>query len=160
MQQEFHLAQVNIARAKASLEHPLMQGFVEQLDGLNRLAESSPGFVWRLQGEEGDATALRLFEDERIIVNLSLWHSVEALKSYVYGGAHLEALRNKKSWFEKMDQPALALWWVPAGRLPSLESAQQALASIQRHGATPAAFTFARPYPAPAEMTFETDARV
>ncbi|WP_137886832.1 DUF3291 domain-containing protein [Pseudomonas sp. 2FE] len=149
MSQKYQLAQVNIARAKAPLDDPLMRGFVEQLEPINRLAENSPGFVWRLQTEEGDATAIKLFDDERIIVNMSVWETFEALKDYVYGGEHLALLRNKKSWMEKLDSPSLVLWWVPQGHIPSPESAKLALAALQENGPSPAAFIFTKPYPAP-----------
>jgi hypothetical protein len=147
MQQSYHLAQANIARTKAPLDDPLMQGFVEQLEPINRLADNSPGFVWRLQTEEGDATSIQLFEDPRIIVNLSVWASFEALKSFVYSGAHLDVLRSKKSWMEQLDSPALVLWWVPAGHRPSPQEAQQALARLEQQGSSATAFTFAKPYP-------------
>lgn len=150
MNHSYHLAQVNTAKALAPLDAPIMQGFVEQLEHINQLAEASPGFIWRLQTEEGDATALKPFEDELIIVNLSLWDSLEALKDYVYSGEHLTVLRNKKQWFEKPEAPTLALWWVPAGHIPSIEEAKRALARLREQGPTAAAFSFAKPFPAPA----------
>ncbi|MGY4531915.1 hypothetical protein ACVW0Y_001031 [Pseudomonas sp. TE3786] len=149
MSSTYHLAQVNIARTKAPLDDPLMRGFVEQLDPINQLAERSPGFVWRLQTEEGDATSIQLFDDPRIIVNLSLWVSYEALKDYVYSGDHLTVLKAKKSWMEKLDTPSLALWWLPAGQLPTPEEAQRRLQQLEKNGPSAAVFTFARPYPAP-----------
>ncbi|WPC07070.1 DUF3291 domain-containing protein [Pseudomonas benzenivorans] len=149
----YQLAQVNIARALAPLDSPTMQGFVEQLDPINRLAEASPGFVWRLQTEEGDATALRVFADERIIVNLSVWDSLEALQDFVYGSAHLNLLRNKKQWFEKPSEPILALWWVPSGHIPSIEEAKQALATLRAQGPSPSAFSFASPFAQPGKPT-------
>ncbi|MGH8433026.1 MAG: DUF3291 domain-containing protein [Pseudomonas sp.] len=149
MSPKYQLAQVNIARAKAPLDDPLMRGFVAQLEPINRLAENSSGFVWRLQTDAGDATAIKLFDDERIIVNMSVWDSFEALKDYVYSGEHLAVLRNKKSWMEKLDSPALVLWWVPQGYIPTPESAKLALAALQENGPSAAAFTFAKPYPAP-----------
>lgn len=145
----YHLAQVNIARTLAPLDHPSMRGFVEQLDPINQLAERSPGFVWRLQTEEGDATSIQLFDDERIIVNLSLWQSYEALKDYVYSGEHLAVLKQKKSWMEKLQTPSLALWWLPAGVVPTAEDAKHRLALLEENGPSPSVFTFARPYPAP-----------
>ncbi|WP_137817754.1 DUF3291 domain-containing protein [Pseudomonas sp. 2FG] len=148
MSQKYQLAQVNIARAKAPMDDPLMRGFVEQLEPINRLAENSPGFVWRLQTDEGDATSIKLFDDERIIVNMSVWESFEALKNYVYSGEHLAVLRNKKSWMGKLDSPSLALWWVPHGHIPTPESAKLALAMLEEKGPSPAAFTFTKPYPA------------
>lgn len=149
MSKNFHLAQVNIARAKGPLDSPVMQGFVDQLDRINALADHSPGFVWRLQTEEGDATALQVFEDERIIVNMSVWTSMEALKNYVYSGEHLEVLKNKKSWFEKFTGPVLALWWIPAGTIPSIEDARRALQTLKTRGPSSQVFSFAKPYPEP-----------
>lgn len=149
MNTKYHLAQVNVARAKAALTDPLMQGFVEQLDHINELADNSPGFVWRLQTEEGDATAVQLYEDPLVIVNLSVWESLEALEQYVYSGEHLTVLKSRKNWFEKFDGPMLALWWIPAGATPTPESARDALEKLRRDGPTPEVFTFAKRYPAP-----------
>lgn len=146
MNLNYELAQANIARTKAPLDDPLMQGFVEQLEPINRLADNSPGFVWRLQTAEGDATSIQLFDDPRIIVNLSVWASFEALKAFVYSGEHLQVLRSKKSWMEQLDSPALVLWWVPAGHRPSPQEARQALLRLEQQGPTAAAFTFAKPY--------------
>lgn len=156
MQDNYQLAQANIARTKAPLDDPLMQGFVEQLEPINRLADNSPGFVWRLQTEEGDATLIQLFEDARIIVNLSVWASFEALKDFVYSGAHLEVLRSKKLWMEQLESPALVLWWVPAGHRPSPQEARQALARLEQQGPSVTAFTFAKPYPCSALVELAT----
>lgn len=149
MAEKCQLAQVNIAKAKAPLDDPVMKGFVDQLDHINRLAENSPGFIWRLKTEDGDATAIRMFDDPLIIVNMSVWESLEALQSYVYSGDHLAALKSRKSWFERLDGPTLALWWVPAGRMPAIESAKIALEKIRKHGASSEAFTFAKLFQAP-----------
>ncbi|GFR70991.1 hypothetical protein ElyMa_003801100 [Elysia marginata] len=145
----YHLAQVNIATARAPLDNPIMQGFVDQLDAINALADNSPGFVWRLQTDDGDATALQVFDDERIIVNISVWESLDALKTYVYAGDHLTVLKNKKSWFNKMPGPTLALWWIPKGHIPSIDEAKAALETLKNRGSSPEAFTFAGPFPAP-----------
>ncbi|MDW5416376.1 DUF3291 domain-containing protein [Iodobacter sp. CM08] len=149
MLQKYQLAQVNIAKAKEALDQPIMQGFVQQLAHINQLAEASPGFIWRLQTESGDATALKVFEDELLIVNLSVWDSFESLKEYVYSGEHLTVLKNKKHWFDKHHGPSLALWWIPKGHIPSIESAKNALAQLASQGPSPQAFTFAKPYLAP-----------
>jgi len=146
---QYQLAQVNIAKAKAPLDQPLMQGFVEQLERINALAERSPGFVWRLQDDSGDATAIQLFDDPLIIVNLSVWQSYEALKDYVYSGEHLTVLRSKQHWFDKLAVANLALWWIPAGQLPTLAAAKAALQSLQALGPTAQAFSFAQQFPAP-----------
>ncbi|MFZ5956001.1 DUF3291 domain-containing protein [Pseudomonas sp. QL9] len=153
MSHRYHLAQVNIARARAPMDHPLMRGFVEQLAPINALAEASPGFVWRLQTEEGDATSIQAFDDPQIIVNLSLWDSLEALRDYVYAGPHLELLKQRKEWMEKVDGPSLALWWLPAGQLPTLEDARRALQSLAEKGSTAEAFSFARPFAAPSTQS-------
>ncbi|WP_066017738.1 DUF3291 domain-containing protein [Endozoicomonas atrinae] len=145
----FHLAQVNIAKAKGPMDSPVMKGFVDQLDYINQLAENSPGFVWRLQTEEGDATDISAFEDELIIINMSVWQTYEDLKQYVYSGEHLRVLKQKKDWFDKLRGSHLALWWIPAGTLPTVEDAKQSLTLLDTQGPTEQSFTFARPYPAP-----------
>ncbi|HEY8023723.1 MAG TPA: DUF3291 domain-containing protein [Burkholderiaceae bacterium] len=149
MTTHFHLAQVNIARALAPLNDPVMQGFVEQLDHINRLAEQSDGFVWRLQSEEGDATAIPYSDDEQVIVNMSVWESIESLEKYAYSGDHLTILRQKKNWFERPTSPILALWWIPAGTEPTIADAKAALQSLLERGPSPQAFTFAKRFPAP-----------
>ncbi|UVE16210.1 DUF3291 domain-containing protein [Pseudomonas sp. LS44] len=146
---KYHLAQINIARTLEPLDHPLLKDFVDQLDAVNALAEQSAGFIWRLQTEEGDATSIQAFDDPQIIVNMSVWESFEALKGFVYSGEHLRVMRNRSSWMAKLQTPILALWWIPAGQIPSVESAKAALRSLEENGSTPAAFTFAKPYPMP-----------
>ena len=118
-QQQWHLAQVNIAQAVDDMESEAMQGFVQRLDEINALADAAPGFVWRLQGDEGNATAMQVFEDPRLIVNLSVWHSLDDLKHYVYKTAHVELIRDRDAWFSKLADMHMALWWVPAGHIPS-----------------------------------------
>ncbi|SEC41724.1 DUF3291 domain-containing protein [Paenibacillus sp. GP183] len=147
MTNEYQLAQINIAKAIAPLDHPTMKGFVDQLDYNNELADKSPGFVWRLQTEDGDATAFKVFDDPLIIVNMSVWESLESLKAYVYFGDHVEAFKKRKNWFEKLDFPSLALWWVPKGQIPKLKSAKEKLELLKLQGPTPNAFTFTRPFP-------------
>jgi hypothetical protein len=144
-----HLAQVNIARMRAPLDDPLMEGFRSQLERINQIADQSPGFVWRLKTPEGDATSLRPFEDERILVNMSVWESIEALHQYVYAGPHLGPLRDRREWFLPYEGPMLVLWWIPAGHIPTVEEAKQKLEELGRHGPTAAAFTFRKPFPAP-----------
>lgn len=146
MQIQYHLAQVNIAKALAPLDKPIMQGFVDQLDHINQLADNSEGFIWRLQTEEGDATALQPFDDPLIIMNLSVWSSYDALKNYVYSGDHLNIMKQKKNWFEKPTEAILALWWLPAGQLPTPESARNMLEKLRRDGPSHAVFSFAKPY--------------
>ncbi len=147
--QAFHLAQFNIARMRAPLEDPVMAGFVAQLDHINSVADRAEGFVWRMQTEEGDATAIRAFGDEPIIVNMSVWRSLDALYDYVYRSDHLGPLKNRMEWFERSTGPSLVLWWVAAGTRPTLVEAKAPLEHLAEHGATPAAFTFKQPFPPP-----------
>lgn len=147
--QRFHLAQINIARMQAPLEHPSMHAFVAQLESINRLADESPGFVWRLQTEEGDATALRVFDDPMLLVNMSVWESFEALKEYVYRSAHRGPLRDRQRWFGRLPGAHLALWWIPAGSEPSLDDAKRRLRLLDANGPGPEAFTFSKAYPPP-----------
>lgn len=140
----YHLAQINIAVMRAPLDSPVMAGFVARLDEINQLAERSPGFVWRLKGDGNDATSLRPFEDERIIVNMTVWESIDALFQYTYGSDHVEVFRQRGEWFEKMETPHMALWWIPAGHIPTVEEAKEKLERLHHDGATPLAFTFKR----------------
>jgi heme-degrading monooxygenase HmoA len=142
-----HLAQINIGRMKGPLDGPVMAGFVARLDDLNALAERSDGFVWRMQGEAGNNTYLRPYEDERIIVNMSVWESIEALRAYVYNSAHAEILKQRRDWFEKFDGSMLALWWIPVGHIPTIDEAKERLGSLDARGPTPFAFTFRAPFP-------------
>lgn len=138
----YHLAEVNLALMRAPLDDPIMADFVAWLEEINALAESSTGFVWRLKTEEGDATSLRVFENEYIIVNMSVWESVETLYQYAYYSKHVEAFRRRGEWFERMETPILVMWWIPAGTLPTVQDAKAKLEMLQKHGATPQAFTF------------------
>jgi heme-degrading monooxygenase HmoA len=137
-----HLAQINIGRLKAPLDDPSMFGFVSRLDDINALADRTPGFVWRLQTDEGNATSLRPFDDDRIALNMSVWESLEALRAYVYSSAHAEVMRGRRDWFDKFDRVYLALWWIPAGHIPSIDEAKVRLASLEQRGPTPFVFTF------------------
>ena len=147
-----HLAQVNVATVRAPLDGPELAGFVAQLEPINALADQSPGFVWRLQTEDGDATAIRPFQDERIMVNLSVWESLEALRIFVYASRHLDVMRRRREWFHRMDT-YLALWWVPAGTIPTVAQAKDRLQLLAGNGPSPDAFTFRVPFPAPAGAT-------
>jgi hypothetical protein len=143
----FHLAQVNIGRMRAPLESEVMAGFVARLDEINHLADASPGFVWRLQTEAGNATYLRPYDDPLIIFNMSVWRSVEALQRYAYSSAHRELLRARGSWFERFDGPYQAMWWITAGHEPTVEEAKARLALLRAHGDSQHAFSFAKIHP-------------
>ncbi len=146
-----HLAQVNIARALSPLDDPLLADFMAQLDAINALADASPGFVYRLQADECDATSLRAYDDERIIFNLSVWISLEALTRFVYASAHRPVMQRRRQWFEKFEGAFMALWWVPSGYIPTVEDAKERLDYLRAHGPTSYAFTFAHAFPAPGE---------
>jgi len=144
-----HLAQFNIARALAPLDDQVMAGFVSQLDAINEIAERSPGFVWRLKAEDGASSSyIRAFEDERILINMSVWESLEALQQFVYRSGHGAAFRDRRKWFEPLTSPAVALWWVPAGVLPSIAEGRERLELLAKFGPTQQAFTFKQPFPA------------
>lgn len=145
----WQLAQLNIARARAPLTEPAMAGFVAALAEINALAEASPGFVWRLKDESGDATQIRAFEDPAIIVNMSVWATIDDLFAYVYRSDHAAFLARRKEWFERIDGPALVLWWVKAGHRPTLDEAKAKLMLLTEHGPSAAAFTLKRRFPAP-----------
>lgn len=142
MTQGFQLAQVNIGRARAETTDPIMAGFMSRLDEINALAEASPGFVWRLQTEDGDATAVRPYADNRIMINMSVWADFHSLRDYVYRTAHAEVMKRRREWFERFDRVFVALWWVPAGHRPSVGEAVERLAYLEEHGPTPLVFTF------------------
>ncbi|HSL30615.1 MAG TPA: DUF3291 domain-containing protein [Anaerolineales bacterium] len=147
----YHIAQINVARMLAPIDDPVMADFVAQLPPVNALAEESPGFVWRLQSESGDATAIKVYEDDMIIINLTVWESVDALREYVYTGAHHAVLRDRKRWFEKFDGPYYALWWLPAGQLPTAEQGKRRLEYLRKHGDTAYAFSFKHVFPVTVE---------
>ena len=147
--ERYHIAQVNIALMRAPLDDPLMTEFVASLDEINALADQSPGFIWRLQTEEGDATSLRPYNDDRILFNLSVWESLEQLQDYVYRGAHREIMRKRRQWFEKLDGIHLALWWVEVGHIPTIDEAKQRLEYLNERGPTTWSFNFRSPFPSP-----------
>jgi hypothetical protein len=118
----FHLAQVNIGRLRAPLDSPTLAGFVAQLEPINVLADGSPGFVWRLQTEDGNATAIRVFDD--LMVNMSVWESIDALAAFVYRSGHIEVMQRRREWFERMAVAYQCLWWVPAGHIPTVGEAE------------------------------------
>ncbi|MFN3579701.1 MAG: DUF3291 domain-containing protein [Pseudomonas sp.] len=140
-----HLAQLNIARLKAPLDSPELTDFVANLARINALADAAPGFVWRLQTEDGDATGIDFFGSDHI-VNLSVWEGLEPLHDFVYQHDHLDMLRRKQEWFEPMGEAHMVLWWVPAGHLPTLEEAELRLGYLRQLGPTEQAFTFRRPF--------------
>ena len=131
------------------MDSDLMQGFVSRLDEINALAESAEGFIWRLQEDSGSATAIRVFDDPLLLINMSVWANLEALKHYVYKSLHVELIKDRVVYFNKMGESHQVLWWIPAGHIPSTEEARKKLEYIRKHGPSAQAFTFAKPYPMP-----------
>lgn len=145
----FHLAQINVGRFLAPVDDPRIADFVANLDCINALAESQPGFVWRLTGEGNDATDIKPDADDPLLaVNLSVWEGLDPLAAFVYRTAHREVMRRRREWFEAMET-YMALWWVPEGHQPSVEEGMARLASLARLGPSPESFTFRYPFPAP-----------
>lgn len=144
----FELAQLNMATLKAPLDSPVLADFVANLDRINDLAESSPGFIWRLKGEGADATDLRPM-GEAVIVNMSVWKDVASLNAFVYRSDHVQIMRRRKEWFERMVDAAVVLWWVPRDRRPTVEEAIARLEHLRRNGPAPEAFTFRHAFQAP-----------
>jgi heme-degrading monooxygenase HmoA len=138
----FHVAQLNVGRSVAPIDDPIMAGFIDRLADINALGERSPGFVWRLQGETGNATTIHAYDDPRMIINLTVWESIDDLFAFAYRSEHVEVFRRRREWFEKHDGPSLVLWWLPAGQLPTVAEARRRLDLLAANGPTPEAFTF------------------
>ncbi|WP_405812407.1 DUF3291 domain-containing protein [Streptomyces sp. NBC_01520] len=147
----FHLAQVNVGRILAPLDSPQLADFVAQLPEINAVADQAPGFVWRMVDDGGaDSTNLRPeHDDEMLLINCSVWESVEALRDYTYRSEHLKVLTRRREWFERLADFHHALWWVPAGHRPSVAEAMDRIALIRDTGEGPGAFTFRAPHPPP-----------
>jgi Domain of unknown function (DUF3291) len=147
-----HLAQINIGRLIAPIDDPKIAEFVAQLDTINELADRSPGFVWRLQSTSGNATDIVYnAADPNMIVNMSVWESLKALRDYAYRSDHVRVFRDRAKWFEKLEKPHYCLWWVPAGHVPTVAEGRLRLEHYQEHGATPFSFWFSQPFPEPAD---------
>jgi hypothetical protein len=157
---EYVVAQVNVGRLVAPLDSPQLADFVAWLDPVNAVADGAPGFVWRLQTEDGNSTALRAFEDDAegsdggILINMSVWESVDALAAFVYGDGHRAVLRRRREWFERLQDVYAALWWVPRGHIPTIGEAEDRVKHLRAHGPTPHAFTFKVHFPPPDSAEF------
>lgn len=151
---QYHIAQFNFARIRADLDDPIMEGFVSQLQYINGLADTSPGFVWRLQTEKGDSTDIRPYDDDRLLITYSIWESIEALYEFVYRHQHAQIMTRRRQWFEHAEGFYIVLWWVPAGHIPSIEEAKARMDYLQRHGPTPYAFTFEKRFQLTAALEY------
>ena len=151
---DYLLAQVNVARLREPLDSALLADFVAALDPVNAAADTAPGFVWRLQTEDGNATAVHAFEWDTagsagMLVNMSVWESVEALAAFVYSGAHRQVLRHRRRWFDRMAEAYAALWWIPRGHLPTTREAEERVLRLRESGPTPYVFTLREHFPPP-----------
>lgn len=149
MTSTYVLAQLNIGLARAPIDSPVMAGFVAGLAHINALADAAPGFIWRLQTETGNATDVRPFDDEKLLVNMSVWRDVESLHRYVYQSEHVEFMRRRREWFEPMTDAFLVLWWIPADHTPSVQEAVARLEHLRQHGPSAHAFGFRTVCPPP-----------
>ena len=147
----YHLAQYNVARLRAPLDDPGVSDFVAALEPINRLAEQSPGFVWRHQTEEGDSTALRPYPDDRMIINFSVWTDPDSLWDYTYKSDHATVFKRRREWFERNTEAHLVMWWIPAGHTPTIEEADERLQMLRADGPTPEAFTFKQRFDPPGD---------
>ena len=146
---QFHLAEINIGRLRAPVDDPMIADFVANLDAINALADGSPGFVWRLVGEGGNATDIQPDADDPLMaLNMSLWTDPQALGAFVYRSDHIAIMRRRAEWFEKIEL-YMALWWVPVGHRPSVEEGWGTVQTLRRLGPTAEAFTFRHSFPAP-----------
>lgn len=148
-EQIIHIAQINIAAMRFPLDHAEMAPFVAQLDSVNALADGAPGFVWRLQDESGDATAIKAYAEENILISMSVRTGIEALFEFSYRTAHAEVLRARKQWFSNMEAASLALWWLPAGEIPTAGDGVARLEHLRQNGASAQAFTFKQRFEPP-----------
>ncbi|UPR50737.1 DUF3291 domain-containing protein [Vibrio cyclitrophicus] len=136
------LAQLNIALAKYPLDAPEIKEFVDNLELVNGIAESSEGFVWRLKDESGDATNIQAFDDPNMIVNMSVWDSVDSLKNFMFRTHHRDFMRRKGDWFQRLPEDTYVLWWIEEDHIPTLAEAIERLEHLREIGDTPYAFTF------------------
>jgi heme-degrading monooxygenase HmoA len=151
---DYVLAQVNIGRLRAPLDSAELADFVAALDPVNAAADAAPGFMWRLQTEDGDATAVRAFEWDAagsagVIVNMSVWESPEALAAFVYSDVHRRVLARRRQWFERMTEAYTALWWIPRGTVPDTADAEDRVRRLRAHGPAAGAFTLRVLFPPP-----------
>jgi hypothetical protein len=138
----YHIAQANIALLRAPLTDPDMAEFITLNDEINAIAAQTPGFVWQLKTGDITAPPYLVFNDPRILLNVSVWESADALFQFVYQGDHLGAFRRRAEWFLKPTRPHLVLWWTPAGEFPTSVDAEAKLRQLEDNGPTPLAFTF------------------
>ncbi|MBM0106579.1 DUF3291 domain-containing protein [Steroidobacter sp. S1-65] len=146
---QYQLAEINIATFRVPMSDPVNAGFVAELDRVNALAESAPGFIWRLVGEGNNALDIQAFDNPNVAINMSVWKDVDSLARFVYRSeAHRQIMRRRREWFDRMDFH-LALWWVEAGHRPTIAEGKARLDRLSRMGPSPDAFLFNKPFPPP-----------
>ncbi len=150
----FELAQVNVSRLLAPLQSPQLAPFMAALNEVNAEGDAASGFLWRLQTEDGNATAVKAFGwdvagSHGVIVNLTTWQSVEALAGFVFYGRHLEIMRQRRQWFHQAAEATTALWWVPSGHRPSTDEAEDRVRQLRGHGPSAGSFHVAQALPGP-----------
>ncbi len=140
---KYQLAEINIARMKGvNINDPVMKEFVDNLDKVNAIAENSEGFVWRLKDENNNATNFNPYDDEKVIINISVWESIESLEIFMYKTLHSDFLKRRKEWFHKFGEAYFAMWWVPEGQFPTIQEAVYKLDYLQKNGASEFVFDF------------------
>lgn len=150
---QFRIAQYNIAHARAEPDDPVMSGFTKALSRINELADFSTGFVWRLKTDKGDTLDIRPYENRLVLVTMSVWDSVDDLRTFVYCGAHMDFLRRRDTWFENTNERHLVLWWIPYDHIPDVNEGRERLTYLRMHGNSAYAFTFTQLHEPP-ECTF------
>lgn len=149
----WHLAVVNIAKPKHPLDSPEMAEFMDNLERINTIGDTSPGAVWRYEDESGAATDTRIFDDPNMLINYTIWESVGSLKNYVYSGDHLDFFKRRALWFQEVvDLPSLVMWWIPAGTIPGIEQTREKVEYLKDNGPTADAFTFAKRFDPPTQI--------
>ncbi|WP_438423178.1 DUF3291 domain-containing protein [Aquimarina macrocephali] len=143
-----YIAEINIAKMKAPLDSPLLKEFVDFLEPINKLADESPGFVWRLKDDDGSSAANieSPLEDDMMLINMSVWEDLKSLKDYAYGTVHSYFVRDGRKWFERMKSPHMVLWWVDHDHIPTTEEALSKLKHIEEYGPTFDAFNFKKTF--------------
>ena len=143
---EFHLAQLNLAKPRFPLDDPRMAEFMDNLNRINELGKAAPGFVWILEDESGNATAIHAFDDPSILINLTVWESIETLRAFAYQTEHVDYVRRRHEWFKPL-KPYMVLWWIPVGHIPTTEESKARIVHLEMNGPTPFAFTFSKLFP-------------
>jgi len=149
MNPNFQLAQINVANAKSDKTSDIMRGFVDRLDEIHQLGDNAPGFIWRLQTEDGDDGSLSVFNDTLLLINITVWEDIDSLRNFVYKSIHKELIRDRNDWFDNMPEMHQALCWIPEGHIPTLQEAKRKIDLIRRDGPTENAFSFAKKFTAP-----------